>query len=451
MKVNVAGAGAGKTTKMADIITNYEIPEDKIIYCIAFTNSAADNIKEKVEVKLGKVPNNIKISTIHSFLLEELIDPYYYFLYGQHFEDLSIINLPTKPKYKRYRLSELERLNTLHITKIPEKAKWVAYKKSNDNNKIKSIREKILMRFSSYCAAIFIDEAQDIDKDTYTVIRALDTLGINIILYGDPKQDVKGFGCFRNIIDNTEDVCYISDSYRCPQKHLNLSNLLASNSEKQVADKKNSKGTIKIIFESDIKDINAYINSGNYGLCYISRKRSCFTTHDKKESKDRFESVRHEIRRAIFDKWSGRKSEFEINSLAFFVAEKMLDQFDETGAIKTIISEMISESVFDRLNKQQYAQMTTAFKELEENPMELVVVKSIEIVKGLESKRCLFILTTDLAPYLFGEKTDDNKTKHLLYVALTRSLEHLTIMITREVEDKYKRNFIVEFFKKNIY
>ena len=45
MIVNVAGAGAGKTTKMADVIMAHDIPDGKVVFCIAFTNAAADNIK----------------------------------------------------------------------------------------------------------------------------------------------------------------------------------------------------------------------------------------------------------------------------------------------------------------------------------------------------------------------------------------------------------------------
>lgn len=52
MIVNVAGAGAGKTTKMADVIMAHDIPDGKVVFCIAFTNAAADNIKEKVAEKM---------------------------------------------------------------------------------------------------------------------------------------------------------------------------------------------------------------------------------------------------------------------------------------------------------------------------------------------------------------------------------------------------------------
>lgn len=58
--------------------------------------------------------------------------------------------------------------------------------------------------------------------------------------------------------------------------------------------------------------------------------------------------------------------------------------------------------------------------------MNVPVVRSIETVKGLEAKRCLFILSPDLAPYLFRINREDNKMSHLLYVALTRSQDSLT-------------------------
>mgnify|MGYP002687802035 CR=1 FL=1 len=41
MEINIAGAGAGKTTKMSDkiIFLRNQIDEEKKIYCVAFTNS----------------------------------------------------------------------------------------------------------------------------------------------------------------------------------------------------------------------------------------------------------------------------------------------------------------------------------------------------------------------------------------------------------------------------
>lgn len=94
--------------------------------------------------------------------------------------------------------------------------------------------------------------------------------------------------------------------------------------------------------------------------------------------------------------------------------------------------------------------MASAIKATDTATSDIPVVSSIEIIKGREAERCLFILSTDLAPYLFREKTEDNKTSHLLYVALTRSLDHLTILVMKEVEEKYTREKIVGFFQSVI-
>ena len=77
---------------------------------------------------------------------------------------------------------------------------------------------------------------------------------------------------------------------------------------------------------------------------------------------------------------------------------------------------------------------------------EIPIVSTIEGIKGQDGDKCLFILTTDLAPYLFRENTTENRTKNKLYVALTRSLNSLTILITLEVEKKYGNQYIRDYF-----
>lgn len=446
MIVNVAGAGAGKTTKMAELITGHEIPEGKVAFCIAFTNAAVKNIIEKVEEKLGTIPDNIKISTIHSFLYQELVYPYYFALYKKHYERLSVIDLPSEQGYRRAKLSELEAENVLHFTMIPERAKWVAYQKSSDRKAEKNIRKKLLSRFSDYCAAIFVDEAQDIGQDVKLILDALEQSGVQIILYGDPKQDVKGLGKFRKIIESTPNINYIPECHRCPQKHLNLSNILAPEAEKQQADESNADGSINVAFESDVEDIKQFLKDGNYGLQYISMKRDRFDTHEKREHGERFETLKHEVHRAMCEKWTGIKTELEINRAAFYVTEQMLSAFDSGSNEATIITQWVNNGMFDRLTGKRYAQMATAIRVNDTAISDIPVVSSIEIIKGREAKRCLFILSPDLAPYLFREKTEDNKTSHLLYVALTRSLDHMTIMIMKEVEEKYTREKIENYF-----
>ena len=74
-----------------------------------------------------------------------------------------------------------------------------------------------------------------------------------------------------------------------------------------------------------------------------------------------------------------------------------------------------------------------------------IFVKSIDYIKGMEGKKCLFILTNDLATHLLNDNTEANKTKNKLYVALTRSSNELSIYILKDVEDKYTKKRIQAF------
>ena len=92
MEINIAGAGAGKTTKMSDkiILLRNQIDENKKIFCVAFTNSAVDCIRRKLCEHYVQIPENIIVSTIHSFLYREIIKPYYHLLYGKKYEKISL-------------------------------------------------------------------------------------------------------------------------------------------------------------------------------------------------------------------------------------------------------------------------------------------------------------------------------------------------------------------------
>ena len=105
MIISVAGAGAGKTTTMAskivDALTSIEPHQN--IYCLAFTNAAVSRIKEKLYEHYVDIPPNIIVSTLHSFLYQEIISPYYFLLFGKHYERISPIKLPNTPEFKNKR------------------------------------------------------------------------------------------------------------------------------------------------------------------------------------------------------------------------------------------------------------------------------------------------------------------------------------------------------------
>ncbi len=125
---------------------------------------------------------------------------------------------------------------------------------------------------------------------------------------------------------------------------------------------------------------------------------------------------------------------------AYNYATGMIYLTDAGHEPKKIMTRLIEHT--GALSDVEYASIISILKPIKNNQPVCPVVSSIESIKGLEGDNCLFILTTDLAAYLFQAKNEENKTKNALYVALTRSTKNLTIYITAEVENKYSREQI---------
>lgn len=153
MKITVAGAGAGKTTMMAskivDALTSIEAHQN--IYCLAFTKAAVSRIKEKLSQHYAEIPSNIIVCTIHSFFYQEIISPYYFLLFGKQYERISPINLPDKPAYKNNKIKELDDSGLIHISVIPQRAKWVVVRKSGDTKKDRYVRSRVVNAIARYC------------------------------------------------------------------------------------------------------------------------------------------------------------------------------------------------------------------------------------------------------------------------------------------------------------
>ncbi len=45
MRIEVAGAGSGKTSSMASRVLSEEIPDGRVLFCVAFTNAAVLHIE----------------------------------------------------------------------------------------------------------------------------------------------------------------------------------------------------------------------------------------------------------------------------------------------------------------------------------------------------------------------------------------------------------------------
>ena len=293
-----------------------------------------------------------------------------------------------------------------------------------------------------YIAFDYVVDNQDIDKHMQEIIEELSGMEIPMILMGDPKQDLKGFKCLRNLMSIYEqNVRYISECHRCPQLHLELSNRLVDKNEKQKSEK--DSGQLSVYYESEI-DCHTLIERQKYDLMYISQKQGVYETHDYKKNNIR-ENLAEELEPLLFENHPTKDAQ-TVKKVAYYYAGKMIEKYRSTREKKDAMTLL---SNWEKIDSRRYGIIINLFED--ESPIkqeDKIFVKSIDYIKGMEGEKCLFILTNDLAAHLFNNNTETNKTKNKLYVALTRSLNELSIYILKEVEDKYTKKRIQDFFER---
>ncbi|QMV44006.1 UvrD-helicase domain-containing protein [Cohnella cholangitidis] len=437
MKIVVAGAGAGKTTSMAKVVMDRlkEVVDGKMIYVVTYTNAARDRIRDLINKEYGSIPKNLHVETSHAFLLREVIFPFHHLVFVKHFKRVSHISLPDNPMYRAKKIRELENRNIIHVEKVTEIAKWVLSRKSNDNKLVRERRVKILSIISRYLDSVYVDEAQDMDDHFVDVINSLNNQGIITHLIGDPKQDLRGRNSFRQLVHaHGKDVEFLQMNYRCPTSHVTLSNIFVPKLEEQKPHR-NANGELGYLFESDITP-SELINKNDWNLVYILKKNERYLTH----SEDRFISDRnllYELEQII----GNSKVTDDMADRVLYVLTKKIFSFVSTKNNFEIF-DIIENDLNFTLSRQDKGKLRGPLEEIRNSSARAdgIIVRSIDSVKGLEGSKCLLILTTDLAAYLFGEKTEYTKTMNYLYVALTRAQQILVFLITKEVENKYTKS-----------
>lgn len=440
MKIVVAGAGAGKTTSMAEEVLNrYEkLTDGKIIYVITYTNAARDHIRNKIIELHGSIPNQIKVETSHVFLLQEIIFPFHHLLYGNTFASVSLIKLSDKPAFRARKLSELKLQNIIHVEEVTKVSRYIICGKSSDRKLIKDKRIKVITIMKKYLDSIFIDEAQDMDSELSKIIEVLYSNGFYLHLVGDPKQDLRGRNELRRLIGEYHQLVeYKKENHRCPISHVKLSNKYVIKEEQQEYQIK-QEGCIRYLFEKNV-DILKLFSEEVFDQIYIYQKNETFITNQ--QDRNKHESlVAYELKRLI------QKSKFaegDIEKINYALCKWIRNNIKEKDNWKII--NKVSGILELTLTKEDKGRMYSALEENRDNKKEgLITVNSIDRIKGLEADKCLFILTTELAEYFFQNKVDQNKMLNYLYVALTRAKRELVIFVTKEVKEKYGEDWITQ-------
>lgn len=448
-QVQVAGAGAGKTYEMSNrIINRYRnLNDHKKVYCITFTNSSKRSITEKIKEHLGIVPDNIVISTIHSFLLNEVIYPFSSLILDLKVNKAISSPLPAKPQYKNYQMKRLNEYGYIHNDQVFQKAKCIISKKG----KKKTVQIKIdlvLQHIKDSIDSIFIDEAQDMDANGFELIDILSSSGIYVYLVGDPKQALmypKAFSSFISSIENRkkenfELTDFLTHSWRVPEEHLQISNKFCPMGQEQTSRSTNA-GELKYIFvdsEGFDDEFHKWKLEGAY--IYIDKKNAIFDTHINKKEYFMPESVKDILR-----------NKSEINKKYFDIwIESLIDEFVlelEKKSLPTVVREFLKKYTIE-YDKKIYAELCSSFSKLETNNNNYTVM-SIHKVKGLEAEKCIFVVDNNMASYLFGKKNEFNREMNKLYVALTRSRRKLIFAVDIKSISSVTKEEALKWFSEN--
>ena len=275
----LAGAGSGKTRVLTERII--KLIDDGVspynILAITFTNKAAREMKNRVDVKLGSISDSIFIGTFHSFglrvlrenyreaglnsnitildsddtkslikriLKEEDLDP-------KDYDIKHIISRISSSKNDGVTPSEYNRLYLREEDKIIARVyeKYIKLLKENNSVDFDDLllmpvdlfrkNKDILERYQERFKYILIDEYQDTNSVQYELCKLLAKKYNNIFVVGDHNQSIYSWrnADYRNILNFERDyqnahVVLLEENYRSTNNILKAANsVIKNNSE----------------------------------------------------------------------------------------------------------------------------------------------------------------------------------------------------------------------------
>lgn len=303
----IAGAGSGKTrvvtTRIAYLIEQCHVYPNRIL-AITFTNKAAREMKERVEVFLGDIAQAVAISTIHSFCVRLLREDILTLGYPRNFTILdsddqrSILRDAYRQLHidvKSYSYNSVlgyisaNKTNFIDATMAKANAgKWEGerikaevyafyekrlkemYALDFDDLLIFAYRilncdEEVRNKWQRRFRYIHVDEFQDVDMLQYNIIKLLVKEDSFLCVVGDPDQTIYTWrGAQVDIIMNFErdfkncQTVILNENYRSTQPILDAANALIKNNRNRI-DKElftNINSDDKIIHFTALDDYN---------------------------------------------------------------------------------------------------------------------------------------------------------------------------------------------------
>jgi len=222
-----ASAGTGKTYTIIEKI-NYEIKRDhkfRIFAAITFTKKAA----KEIESRLAQPKSEGFVGTNDGFILNEVILPFMYDVYGYEFKKELKPDYSIENQFSRYEHGINKIRDTGFICKYSDNRKNFTFELGLN---ILLNSEAARLYFESKYYRFFIDEYQDSDKDMHKFFMYIcNTLGIPLFIVGDIKQSIYGWrggyvDGFINIINDSKFCKFVlKHNFRSTQSIQNYANM----------------------------------------------------------------------------------------------------------------------------------------------------------------------------------------------------------------------------------
>lgn len=458
--VVTANAGAGKTFILVEKI-NKIIEENKghkTIAAITFTRKAANEIKNR----LKNDTSNIYVGTNDSFVLEEIIRPFFKDIYDTKFSSELEPDYQLKVENSKQGIDIM--LSQHIIPKFKDNKKNFNFRLAKyilENSKIARTYLKSKYNY------VFIDEYQDSDTDMHNFFMYLnEKLRINLFVVGDEKQSIyiwRGANpeSFMSLTSNENFEHYsLSENYRSCQPiknyayifsgEMNMFKSVENNKEvlainctecheiiPQIIDNINNVKRIAILTfqKNDAKALAEQFTQFGLEMKYIiSPPVEDISTHDKWL----YSSIAKLIYLKDYNIYSFLDDiPFEISRNDRNTIKKYLKQIPAFTNQKEILNVQIN-ALFNILD---YKLLNSKFEKLYEtinndiygNWYNLENIKNVSMTlhtsKGLEFDQVI-LLAKD-----FSLNTQENKNLH--YVGITRVKEKMIIIFEKNYSKQY--------------
>lgn len=451
ISITIAGAGAGKTYSVAEKTLeslNLNLAEHiKKHFALTYTNTAKEVIYSEVLKQSEKFPKRLQVSTVHSFLLEEIIFPYSYIMLGVKYRKASTEKLSSEPKYKNKRIRELKDLNIIHVDAVYSVAKSILDINSSRNRpkKRKVLLTKIYRLIESYIGFVIVDEVQDLDSAALDVFKYLGNTSIDVHLIGDPKQAIKHPSAFIGLIKKHSAVLTINKiTRRLPESILYLSNEFCPENQRQetISEIKGSVNFISTLNSNYYTILQRFIDD-KHTLVYIDKKKGSYLTTGKKV---------YSFPSSVEDKIKKSANGYDEEVYCRAVYRKFISLISEEGKPPKIAINFISKNfIIGKFSNPEYAMLSKLGESISKNDSGLLV-NSIDSIKGMEANTCVFIISENMYKYLMKINIDKqreyNKEWNKMYVALTRTKKDMIFAIDESLFKKFRIESVISRFEK---